>query len=304
MAANPNIEEVMDENDVNSSPPVGFKVIVREFSKDKLAMGALIILVLLLLTVFIGSLLIDQKELMRINLMDKYAAPGDGFILGADKGGRSVLGQLIIGARNSITIGFSITVITSCIGVTLGLISGYFGGIIDNIIMRIVDFVMILPNLMLIIVCVTIIPKYTVFSFVLIMSFFMWAAKTRLVRSRALSESRRDYVSASKTLGTNNFVIMFREILPNISSIIIVNLTLNFAANIGIETGLTFLGFGLPASTPSLGTLVGYARNPEVLSDKIWVWLPASLLILVLMLCINYVGQALKRSTDAKQRLG
>ena len=92
--------------------------------------------------------------------------------------------------------------------------------------------------------------------------------------------------------------------MPNLSSLIIVNLTLEFAGNIGIETGLSFLGFGLPLSTPSLGTLVGYAADPEVLSTKLWIWLPASILILIMMLCINYVGQALNRAADAKQRRG
>ena len=131
-----------------------------------------------------------------------------------------------------------------------------------------------------------------------------WVGKARLFRSKTLSEGRRDYVSASKTLGTNDFVIMFREIMPNLSSLIITNLTMNFAANIGIETTLTFLGFGLPTNVPSLGTLIGYASSGDVLVNRQWIWLPASILILVLMLSINYVGQAFKRSADARQRLG
>ena len=92
--------------------------------------------------------------------------------------------------------------------------------------------------------------------------------------------------------------------MPNISSLLIVEMTLNFAGNIGIETGLTYLGFGLPPKTPSLGTLVSYANNPLVMSTYWWVWLPAALFILVLMLSINYVGQALRRAADARQRLG
>lgn len=285
-------------------PPTGMKVVMREFAKDKLALFSLAFLILILLVVFVGSLFIDKQQVMTVSILDKYAPPGNGFILGADEGGRDVFGQLIIGARNSITIGFAITIITSIIGVGLGIISGYYGGIIDSIIMRIVDFIMILPIMMIIIVFVTITPKYTVWSFVWIMSAFYWVAKARLFRSKALSESRRDYVSASKTMGTSDFKIMFREIMPNLSSLIITNLTLNFAGNIGIETTLTFLGFGLPADVPSLGTLIGFASNGDVLTTKQWVWLPASILILVLMLSINYVGQALKRSADARQRLG
>jgi len=287
-----------------SITPSAFQVIFREFKKDKLAIVSLITLILLILGVFIGSLFLDQAEVMKVSLRDKFAEPGNGFILGADQAGRSIMGQLILGARNSIAIAISITVITGTVGVCIGLVMGYYGGFIDNIFMRIIDFFMTLPQLMIIIVVITIIPKYDVTSFVLILSVFLWVSTARLIRSKALSEGRRDYVNASKTMGTRDSVIIFREMMPNISSLIIVELTLNFAGNIGIETGLTFLGFGLPAATPSLGTLVAYAVNPLVLAEKWWVWLPASLLILVLMLGINYVGQALRRSADARQRLG
>ncbi|RST89135.1 peptide ABC transporter permease [Vagococcus humatus] len=304
-------EKKVNENVQESVPPMGMTMIAREFKKDKLAMFSLAVLVIILLGVFIGSVIINQDQIMRVSIFDKYAAPGTfsttnntTFILGADEGGRDVFGQLIIGARNSILIGFTITIVTSIIGVGLGIVSGYYGGAIDNILMRIVDFIMILPIQMIIIVFVTIVPKYNVWSFIGIMSSFYWVGKARLFRSKALSESRRDYVSASKTLGTSDFKIMFRELMPNLSSLIITNLTMNFAANIGIETTLTFLGFGLPTNVPSLGTLIGYASNGDVLSNKTWIWLPASVLILVMMLSINYVGQALKRSADARQRLG
>ena len=169
--------------------------------------------------------------------------------------------------------------------------------------MRILDFLMVLPTLMIIIVFVVIVPKFNVWSFIGIMSILLWFGKARLIRSRALAERELDYVNASKTLGTPNWKIMLFEVFPNLSSLVIVNMTLTFAGNIGIETGLTFLGFGLPESTPSLGTLISYARNPDVMQNKWWVWLPASLLILVMMLCINYIGQAIKRASDARQRL-
>ncbi|WP_086315139.1 ABC transporter permease [Enterococcus sp. 7F3_DIV0205] len=301
----------MDKNKENTTvavpetiPPMGFRMIAREFKKDKLAIFSLVLLVAILLVVFIGALLTDQDKVMTVSILDKYAEPGGNFILGADEGGRDVLGQLIIGARNSVVIGFAITILTSIIGVGIGIVSGYYGGMFDNAVMRVVDFIMILPIMMIIIVFVTIIPNYNVWSFVGIMSAFYWVAKARLFRSKTLSEVRRDYVSASKTLGTSDFKIMFREIMPNLSSLIITNLTINFAANIGIETTLTFLGFGLPTNVPSLGTLIGYASNGDVLANKTWIWVPASVLILVMMLCINYIGQAFKRSADARQRLG
>lgn len=294
----------LKEKKENNEIPTGFNVIKREFQKDKIALFSLSLLVLLILTIFITAILLDKNAVTRVNILDSYAKPGEGFLLGADSGGRPIFGQLIIGARNSILIGFSVTLMSQFIGISIGLISGYYGGKIDNYIMRVIDFIMILPVTMVIIVFITIIPKYTVLKFIFILSAFAWIGSARLVRSKALSESRRDYIQASKTLGTRDIVIIVKELLPNISSIILVNLTLTFAGNIGIETGLTYLGYGLPPSTPSLGTLISYASKPEVISSKPWVWVPASVLILVLMLCINYVGQALKRTTNVKQRLG
>jgi peptide/nickel transport system permease protein len=299
------IENVDSQNNLlASSPPTGLQVIGREFKKDKLAMFSLIALVVLIVGIFIWAMFIDQQEMMRVSLRDKFAAPGEKFFFGADQGGRSILGQLIIGARNSITIAIAITIITGVVGIIIGLATGYFGGWVDNIFMRIIDFFITIPTLMVIIVFVTIVPKYNIPIFILILSVFLWPGTARLIRSKALSESRRDYVNASKTMGTSDGVIIFTKLMPNLSSILIVEMTLAFAGNIGIETGLSFLGFGLPPSTPSLGTLVSYATNPLVLSEKWWVWLPAAMLILFLTLAINYVGQAIRRSADAKQRLG
>ena len=283
----------------------GFQVVIQEFKKDKWALFSFWGLVFLIVAILIMDFFfINQDEVMRVCLFDKYAKPGEGFILGADQGGRDIFGQLIIGAKNSILIAISITVITGVIGVGIGMITGYFGGWIDHIWMRVIDFFMTLPTLMIIIVFVTIVPKYHVFTFILILSIFGWVSTARLIRSKTLAESKKDYVYASKTLGTKNFTIIFREIMPNLSSILIVELTLNFAGNIGIETGLSFLGFGLPPDTPSLGTLVSYATNPEILANKWWIWLPASVLILMLILGINCVGQTLRRAADAKQRFG
>lgn len=190
------------------------------------------------------------------------------------------------------------------IGIVIGIVSGYFGGKVDNIFMRIVDFFMVLPFLMVVIVFVAIIPKYSVISFSLIMTLFLWMGITRLIRSRALQEAELDYIQASKTLGSSHTKIIFTQLMPNLSSLIVVTLTLNLAANIGIESGLSFLGFGFPETTPSLGTLLGYARNPQVLEHRWWVWVPAAVLILLLMLAVRNVGEAIKRATDARQRRG
>ena len=297
-------KDVTKESTV-STPPTGFQVIVREFLKDKIALAALIILTLIFLFIFIGPFFINEATALKVNILQRYKAPGvNGFLLGSDEGGRDVFAMLVIGARNSVTIGFTITILTCIIGIIVGLISGYYGKWVDTTLMRIVDFIMILPTLMIIIVFVTVIPNYTLFHFILIMTLFYWVGSARLFRTRTLQEASLDYVNASKTLGSSDLQIMFREILPNISSLIIVNLILRLAGNIGIETGLTYLGFGLPYTTPSLGTLISAAKTQDIIENKMWVWLPATILILVMMLCINYIGQAFQRAADARQRLG
>ena len=240
-----------------SSVPSFWKIVKTEFKHDKAAIVALGILVIIFVVIIIGGFVLDTEAVMKVSLRDKFSVPGKKFLLGADLGGRPILPQLIIGARNSILIAFSVTIITEIVGVFFGLMTGFYGGRVDNIIMRICDFILILPVVMLIIVFVTIVPTYNIWTFIFIMSAFYWTGVTRLVRSKALSENHRDYVNASRIMGTGDFKIMYGGILPNIASIIIVDFTLGMAGNIGIETGMSFLGFGLPPTSPSLGTLIG-----------------------------------------------
>lgn len=300
-------EKKVEEKETEVSlPPLGFEVIKREFIKDKLALIALIIVVTIIAIAFIAPLVTDLETIARkVDIFNRYTKPGElGYILGSDDGGRDVLAQLIVGTRNSLIIGWSVSILSSIIGITIGVISGYYGGRVDNIIMRIVDFIMILPTLVIIIAFTVIMRKFNMFSLILILSMFAWTGKARLFRTNTLSQASRDYVSASKTMGTPDWKIMLFGVLPNLFSLMITNLTLSLAGNIGLETGLTFLGFGLPLGTPSLGTLIAAANNPDVIDSKKWVWLPATLLILLMMLSINYIGQALQRAADSKQRLG
>ena len=284
-------QEVVENIQKKNEEASGLKVLAREFAKDRGALGALILLIILFLGIFIGALFLNTDKVMTVDIFKQYNHPGaDGMLLGGDEGGRDVFKMLILGARNSLLIGIAITVLIEVI--------------VDNIMMRFLDFMMVLPTLMIIIVIVTIIPKYTMWSFVLIMSAFYWVGTARLIRSKALSESKKDYISASKTSGSSDLKIILKELLPNLSSIIIVDATLMLAGNIGIEVSLTYLGFGFPDSVPSLGTLVGYANDPSVLTLRPWVWLPAALLILVICVGISYVGNVLRRAADARQRLG
>lgn len=285
--------------------PSTWRTIKREFLKDKVALVSAIILAVVFVTVIIWAFFIPRSSVTNVNIIDQYLTPGtQGHLLGTDEQGRDQVKMLIASARNSLLIAFMISIIGQFFGVIVGLITGYFRGIVDTIIMRVIDFWIVLPFLMIIIVLVSIVPKYNEWTLIWIIGLFAWQGTTRLIRSKVLSEADRDYVRASKTSGSSNFMIMFREILPNLASLIIVDTTLNFAGNIGIETTLSFLGFGLPNGTPSLGTMVSAATDPTVLATKPYVWVPPVIFIIVICVGISFVGQVFRRAADARQRLG
>lgn len=274
----------------------------REFKKDQVAQFALILLALITIAIFVGALFVPRASFTDVNIMDQYLAPmTDGHIFGTDNGGKDIFALLLVAARNSLTIAFFVTVLILAIGTIGGLVTGYFGGKFDLIFMRFIDFMTILPVMMIIIVLVTVVPNYNMWTLIVIMTLLGWFNTVRLIRARTLVETNRDYVRASKTSGTSNIKIIFREIFPNLSSLIIVEATLMFAGNIGLETSLSFLGFGLPASTPSLGTLINYATDPETMTARPWVWVPAAVVILLYTLLIMLIGQALRRVADQRQ---
>ncbi|MCX8721704.1 MULTISPECIES: ABC transporter permease [Lactobacillus] len=286
-----------------SSPASSFKVVVREIVKDKIALTAFIIIVLILLFTFGGSLFLNSEKVTETNIIDAYMGWGmNGHLFGTDDGGRDIVNLLIMGGRNSILIGLGVTAVCEIVGLVVGLVSGYYGGYVDAIIMRIVDFVQVLPAMPIEIVLVSVIPHYSPLSLVWIISMFGWTTTARYFRAFVLSQRGRDYVLASKTSGSSDLKIMFREVLPNITSMIIIDVVLTIASNIGVETTLSFIGYGLPSTVPSLGTLIGFANDPVNVVSRPWLWLPATVMLLAISLSINYVGRALQRAGDARQR--
>ena len=288
--------------DTVSNKPSPWRTMWKEIRNDKLAFVSFIIFWTVMVSTFLLAFTIDSDYATRTILVNRNQPPSFNHLLGTDPQGRDMILMLILGARNSILVGFSITILSGFIGIVVGLLAGFYGGHTDNAIMRVIDTWSMLPFLMIVITIITIVPYYTTIHFILIFTAFAWMARARIIRAKALQQRELDYVSASKTLGTPNLVIIVREVLPNLVSVITVNMTLSLAASMGIETGLTFLGFGLPFGTPSLGTLISYASAPATMQFRMWQWLPAAILIFILMLCIYCVGQALNRAADVKQR--
>ena len=277
----------------------------KELRHDYLAMVAAIILVCMLLLIYVGAPIIEsQVDVMRSDLLIRNLSPEDsGTLLGTDSAGRYVAPLLVVSARNSLNIGLAVSAISFMIGITVGSISGFFGGRVDNVIMRIVDTWTMLPALMCIIAIIAIAPQRSTALFIFLLTAFTWMARTRLIRAAALQNRNLDYISASKTLGTRNFVILVREMLPNLVDVIVANFVLTVAMNIGIETGLTMLGFGLGIEHPSLGAMIASALETVNLQFRWWTWAPAVVFVVTMMLCINFVGNVLQRVADPRQRL-
>ena len=296
-----------------------WRVMWNEIYHDKIALVGLVLFVLLVVSIYIGGFIVDDGIIMRVDrqtILNRHRPPAltemrqmgaerprPGFILGTDEAGRDMLQMLILGARNSLNISFSVALIGTLLGTLIGLLAGFYGGHVDNVVMRVMDFISMVPTIMIVILVVRILSPITVFTLsVLLIIFTAWQGTARLIRTMTLKQSMLDYVSASKTMGTPGIVIIFREVLPNLVSIMIANLTFTLAMFVGIETGLSFLGLGLPFVVPSLGTILANARSMFDMVNRMWVWLPAAVLVVVLMLCINFVGQALNRAADAKKR--
>ena len=292
----------MTDTELNKIPSM-WSLAGREIWRDKLAFVCLLTLVSILLIVFIGGNMVDEAYASRLIIPRRDLPPGNGNgWLGTDNGGRDMVRILMLSARNSLAISFIVTPVTMTIGFTIGLIIGYYGGNVDLVVMRIIDFFVMVPNLMIIIVASVVLPSWDTPTFILTMIALNWFTGARLLRARVLQESQKDYVMASKTLGSPNIFIIAKKIFPNVLSLMMVQMILGLAGSIGMETGLTAIGYGLQFGVHSLGRLIALALNPLVLRDKPWQWVPAVVLIVVVTLCINYVGQAIARAVNPRQR--
>jgi peptide/nickel transport system permease protein len=293
------------ENADFAKVPTFLEVCWAEFKKDKLALVSLVIFVIVNLFVFIYvPIFTNDADVRRTNIRIRQAAPGEieGHWLGTDPAGRDMWLQLVVGARNSLMIAYAVSTATAIIGLGIGLISGVYGGNVDNVIMRISDTWAMLPAMMMIITINVIFGINSIWPLIGVFIIFGWPGRARFIRNLALQQGRMEYVAASKTLGTRNLTIVFREVLPNLTSMILVNIVLNLAGSIGMETGLTVLGFGVRADTPSLGTLVSYALDAGHLILRPHLWAPAIGLLIVITTTITFASQAVSRAGNARLR--
>lgn len=229
------------------------------------------------------------------------SAPGREFWLGTDQIGRDVFSRLLYAMRISLLVGVLATLISTVIGVILGLIAGYFGGVADMIIMRFTDMVMSFPYILLVLVAASIF-KPGLWSIILILGFVDWPGIARLVRGNVLNLRETNFVKGSLVAGMPLRHILFSEILPNTVAPILVYATSVLALSMLDEAALSFLGMGVQPPTASLGNMLNGAESLTVLTRQPWLWIPPGLLIVVLVMAINFIGDALRDALDPNSK--
>lgn len=225
------------------------------------------------------------------------APPSLKFFLGTDQIGRDMLSRLLYATRVSLLVGVLATAISTAIGVILGLLGGYFGGWLDIVIMRFTDMVMSFPYILLVLVAAAVFEP-GLWSIILILGFVDWPGIARLVRGNVLSLRETNFVKSSIVAGMPTRHILFSEILPNTVAPILVYATSVMALSMLDEASLSFLGMGVQPPAASLGNMLNSAQSLTVLTKQPWLWLPPGLLIVILVVAINFVGDALRDALD------
>ncbi|AGX03449.1 MULTISPECIES: oligopeptide ABC transporter permease [Bacillaceae] len=273
----------------------------RKFLKNKLAMISLCYLVLIVLvSIFAEPLSMPIEETAKLNLTEISKEPSAEHYFGTDKSGRDVFARTLHGGKTSLTLAFSITISVVVIGTIVGATAGFFGGWVDNVLMRFTDFMMNFPFLLFVIVLKSIFIESSTATLIFVISVLSWTGIARLVRSKVMVEKENEYIMSSISIGCSSVTTIFKHLLPNVMSTIIVQATLTLAAMIVAETGLSFLGFGVPMNIPSWGNMLQDARSPDVLTSKWWIWIPPATVLTLTILSINFVGEGLKDAFNPK----
>jgi peptide/nickel transport system permease protein len=285
----------------------------RQFRKHKLAMAGLILFIFMLLATFIGSPLYPQK----IDAID-FSVSGTGISLahpfGTDSLGRDILARMLWGGRISLAVGIIAALVAILLGTAIGAIAGFFGGITDTLLMRLTDLFISLPQVPLLLV-ISFLYKQAFYDFfqhrtgsgvtgifiliVMVIGLLNWMPTTRLVRASYLSTKQKEFVEAAEAMGSSRASQMFRHILPNVMSPIIVAATLGVGAAIITESALSFLGLGFPSDIPTWGSMLYEAKDRFEIAPHEAIF-PGTMIFLT-VLSINYIGDGLRDALDPRK---
>lgn len=274
------------------------------FLRHRLAMVGLIGLIVIFgLGIFAGT--VAPYGYAQIDLAHILQGPSHAHYFGTDALGRDEYTRVLWGIRTSMEVGVFVALLSTFIGLVVGAIAGYYGGWLDNLLMRATDIVLTLPLLAVLATATALLGQGSQWRVSLILVFFFWTGIARVVRGIYLSLREKEYVEAAKASGAGDSRLMFRHILPNTLGPIVVNATLAVGTAILVEAALSFLGLGIKPPTPSLGTLVNDAQsNPTTFTGQPTWWLTVfpGLMIVLIVLCVNFVGDGLRDALDPTQR--
>ncbi|MGN0906034.1 MAG: ABC transporter permease [Bullifex sp.] len=278
-----------------------YRDVVRRFLSHRLAMAGLIVILIELVCVTLLPVIFD---------MDPYtsdpaafnAAPSGEHLLGCDDLGRDVLARLMYGGRVSLEVGLISAVISMLVGIPLGLIAGYYGGIWETVIMRLADIFMSFPSMILILVLVAIFGP-SVWTVTLVIGVLGWTDFAKLMYGNVLSVRGREYVESAKAIGTKDVKILTSYIIPNSFTPVLINFTFRMAQAIIQESSLSFLGMGVQPPMASWGNILYAAQSIVVLSHRPWLWIPPGVMLVLTVCSINFIGDGLRDALDSRMTI-
>lgn len=272
------------------------RIIFDRFLRNRAATLGAIFLLLLFFFCFLGPTLTGHNHPDDVNVTDPFAAPSWQYPFGADDLGRDFFARAMVGGQTSLLVGLSSMLVAIILGIGIGAFAGYYGGIIDNLLMRATDTILAVPLYLLLFVLSASFSNGTPASIIILIAIFGWTTAARLVRGEFLALKEREFVHAARTIGARNLRLMFRHILPNAIGPIIVNATILVGSNIILESVLSYFGFGIKIPVASWGSMVNtgqnfFDNNPRLL------FVPG-LLIFITVLSCNLVGDGLRDALD------
>jgi peptide/nickel transport system permease protein len=265
----------------------------------RVALVALLVFGLIIMYSAAGPLL-SSYSFSKTDLRARLLAPSSEHYFGTDELGRDIALRIMVGGRVSLLVGFSVSLVSLLIGVTIGATSGYFGGALDSVLMRFTDIMLSIPSLPLLLI----LSRYgggSVLSIILILSVFSWMGLARIVRGTILSIKQRDFVEAARMTGARNGRIVLRHILPSTLAPVIINATLTLGFAIIAESSLSYLGLGVQPPTPTWGQMLIGAQ--QYMESAPWLSLIPGIFLFVTLLCINFLGDGLRDALDPKMSL-
>lgn len=288
-----------DGGQIESAASVGWKLTLREFLKNRLAVAGVAILVFFVLFSFLGPLVYHSQQITT-NLLNTDQGPTGGYPLGTDSNGFDVLGRLMIGGRTSLEIGFIAAVIATVIGTLWGAVAGLLGGVVDAVMMRVVDILLSIPFLLVVLIVAHRYGSNT-WDLSLILGVFSWLVPARLIRGEVLTLRVRDFVSAARVMGGGRSRLIFRHLIPNAMGTVIVNITFQIADAILALAALGFLNFGVHYPSTDWGSQISDAQ--DALSNGYW-WLvfPVGVCLVLVVMAFNLIGDGLRDAVDVRLR--